>query len=290
MNGLRQRIQGGGPEQVPRERHVDARGVLDDDAVVFFNFRPDRAREITRAIVDADFDGFVRARAPKVSFVCMTEYDPSIDAPIAFPKTFPENVLADVLSAAGLRQYHIAETEKYAHVTFFLNGGIEAEKEGEQRTIIASPKVATYDLQPEMSEPAVAHTLAAAIENDEADVYIVNFANPDMVGHTGVIPAAVSAIEAVDAGVAKVVEAVKAKGGFALVTADHGNADKMIADDGTPHTAHTTALVPFALADGTGAGLKLNGEQGALCDIAPTLLAALGMESPKEFTGRSLLA
>ena len=141
-----------------------------------------------------------------------------------------------------------------------------------------------------MSEPAVADTLAAAIENDEADVYIVNFANPDMVGHTGVIPAAVTAIEAVDAGVAKVVEAVKAKGGFALVTADHGNADKMIADDGTPHTAHTTALVPFALADGTDAGLKLNGEQGALCDIAPTLLAALGMESPKEFTGRSLLA
>ena len=269
---------------------LDARGVLDGDAVVFFNFRPDRAREITRAIVDADFDGFVRARAPKVSFVCMTEYDPSIDAPVAFPKTFPENVLADVLSAAGLRQYHIAETEKYAHVTFFLNGGIEAEKEGEQRTIIASPKVATYDLQPEMSEPAVADTLAAAIENDEADVYIVNFANPDMVGHTGVIPAAVAAIEAVDAGVAKVVEAVKAKGGFALVTADHGNADKMIADDGTPHTAHTTALVPFALADGTGAGLKLNGEQGALCDSAPTLLAALGMESPKEFTGRSLLA
>ena len=268
---------------------LDARGVLDGDAVVFFNFRPDRAREITRAIVDADFDGFVRARAPKVSFVCMTEYDPSINAPIAFPKTFPENVLADVLSAAGLRQYHIAETEKYAHVTFFLNGGIEAEKEGEQRTIIASPKVATYDLQPEMSEPAVADTLAAAIENDEADVYIVNFANPDMVGHTGVIPAAVAAIEAVDAGVAKVVEAVKAKGGFALVTADHGNADKMIADDGTPHTAHTTALVPFALADGAGAGLKLNGEQGALCDIAPTLLAALGMESPKEFTGRSLL-
>ena len=171
-----------------------------------------------------------------------------------------------------------------------MNGGIEAEKEGEQRTIIASPKVATYDLQPEMSEPAVADTLAAAIENDEADVYIVNFANPDMVGHTGVIPAAVTAIEAVDAGVAKVVEAVKAKGGFALVTADHGNADKMIADDGTPHTAHTTALVPFALADGTGADLKLNGEQGALCDIAPTLLAALGMESPKEFTGRSLLA
>ena len=269
---------------------LDGRGMRDGDAVVFFNFRPDRAREITRAIVDADFDGFARESNPSVRFVCMTEYDPTIDAPIAFPKTFPENVLADVLSAAGLRQYHIAETEKYAHVTFFFNGGVEAEKAGEHRAIIASPKVATYDLQPEMSEPAVADTLAAAIENDEADVYIVNFANPDMVGHTGVIPAAVEAIEAVDTGVEKVVEAVKAKGGFALVTADHGNADKMIADDGAPHTAHTTALVPLALANGTAADLKLTGEQGALCDIAPTLLAAMGLAQPKEFTGRSLLA
>ena len=268
----------------------DARGMRDDDAVIFFNFRPDRARELTRAIVDANFDGFERPGHPSVHFVCMTEYDPTIDAPVAFPKTFPENVLADVLAGAGLRQYHIAETEKYAHVTFFFNGGVESPKQGERRTIIASPKVATYDLQPEMSEPAVADALASAIESDEADVYIVNFANPDMVGHTGVIPAAVAAVEAVDAGVRKVVDAVLSKGGFALVTADHGNADKMIADDGTPHTAHTTALVPFALADGTGAGLRLNGEQGALCDIAPTLLAAMGLPQPAEFTGRSLLA
>lgn len=268
----------------------DARGITDGDAVVFFNFRPDRAREITRAIVDADFDGFERSRRVAVNFVCMTEYDPTIDAPIAFPKTFPENVLADVLASAGLKQYHIAETEKYAHVTFFFNGGVEAEKAGEQRTIIASPKVATYDLQPQMSEPEVADTLAAAIEADEADVYIVNFANPDMVGHTGVIPAAVKAIEAVDAGVGKVVDAITAKGGFALITADHGNADKMIAEDGTPHTAHTTALVPFVLADGTGTGMQLTGQQGALCDIAPTLLAGIGIEQPAEFTGRSLLA
>ena len=271
-------------------RALDSRGVRDGDGVIFFNFRPDRARELTRAFVDPAFDGFERPIFPQVNYVCLTEYDPDIPAPVAFPKEFPDNVLADVLAAQGLRQYHIAETEKYAHVTFFLNGGREEPKSGEERQLVASPKVATYDLQPEMSEPAVADTLAAAIENDEADVYIVNFANPDMVGHTGVIPAAVSAIEAVDAGVAKVVEAVKAKGGFALVTADHGNADKMIADDGTPHTAHTTALVPLALANGTGVDLKLNGEQGALCDIAPTLLAALGMESPKEFTGRSLLA
>ena len=266
--------------------------VASGDSVVFFNFRPDRAREITRTFVDPDFSGFTRKNGFfPLTYVCMTQYDATMpNVEIAFKPQSLKNTLGEYVSDKGLKQLRIAETEKYAHVTFFLNGGIEAEKEGEQRTIIASPKVATYDLQPEMSEPAVADTLAAAIENDEADVYIVNFANPDMVGHTGVIPAAVTAIEAVDAGVAKVVEAVKAKGGFALVTADHGNADKMIADDGTPHTAHTTALVPFALADGTGDGLKLNGEQGALCDIAPTLLAALGMESPKEFTGRSLLA
>ncbi len=269
---------------------LDGRGVHDGDAVVFFNFRPDRAREITRALVDAEFDGFERKSHPNVAFVCMTEYDPTIAAPVAFPKTFPENVLADVLAGEGLRQFHIAETEKYAHVTFFLNGGKEEQKAGEQRQIIASPKVATYDLQPEMSEPAVADTLADAIRDDVADVYIVNFANPDMVGHTGIIPAAVAAIEAVDSGVEKVVEAIKAKGGFALVTADHGNADKMIAEDGTPHTAHTTALVPLALADATGCDLKLNGKQGALCDIAPTLLCAMGLECPEEFTGKSLLA
>ena len=269
---------------------LDARGVLDGDAVVFFNFRPDRAREITRAIVDADFDGFVRARAPKVSFVCMTEYDPSIDAPIAFPKTFPENVLADVLSAAGLRQYHIAETEKYAHVTFFLNGGREEPKAGEQRSLIPSPKVATYDLQPQMSEPEVADTLAAAIDADEADVYIVNFANPDMVGHTGVIPAAVAAVEAVDSGVGKVIDAIRRKGGFAFITADHGNCDKMIADDGTPHTAHTTAKVPFIFVDGADTGRVLGDKEGALCDIAPTLLDAMGLPAPAEMTGRSLFA
>ncbi len=180
---------------------LSSRGVRDGDAVVFFNFRPDRAREITRALVDPAFDGFERGAYPQVSFVCLTEYDPEIPAPVAFAKEFPDEVLADVLAAAGLRQYHIAETEKYAHVTFFLNGGREEPKAGEERALIPSPKVATYDLQPEMSEPDVAATLAAAIDADEADVYIVNFANCDMVGHTGVIPAAVAAVEAVDAGV-----------------------------------------------------------------------------------------
>ena len=265
------------------------RGVHDDDAVVFFNFRPDRARQLTRAFVDGDFDGFDRGRAPKVHFVCLTEYDPDIAAPVAFAKEFPANVLADVLADAGLRQYHIAETEKYAHVTFFLNGGIEAEKAGEHRELIDSPKVATYDLQPEMSEPAVADRLAAAIDADEADVYIVNFANCDMVGHTGDVPAAIAAVEAVDAGVGEVLSALQRKGGVALLTADHGNADKMIADDGTPYTAHTTAPVPLALVDYSGKGFKLDGTQGALCDLAPTLLAMMGVEAPAEMTGRSLL-
>ncbi|MBQ3106286.1 MAG: 2,3-bisphosphoglycerate-independent phosphoglycerate mutase [Eggerthellaceae bacterium] len=270
---------------------LDDRGMLDGDAVVFFNFRPDRAREITRAIVDDDFAGFERARRVNVEYVCLTEYDPGIQAPVAFAKEFPENVLADVLAENGLRQYHIAETEKYAHVTFFLNGGLEEPKTGEERKLIASPKVATYDLQPEMSGPEVAATLAAAIEAREADVYIVNFANCDMVGHTGIIPAAVAAVEAVDGGVAKVLAALERMGGIALVTADHGNADKMIATDGTPHTAHTTAPVPLVLVDYSDRNLRLRaGEEGALCDIAPTLLAIMGITQPDAMTGRSLLA
>lgn len=265
------------------------RGMRDGDAVVFFNFRPDRARELTRALTDTEFSGFERVGFPQVSFVCLTEYDPEITASIAFPKEFPDNVLADVLSDNHLRQYHIAETEKYAHVTFFLNGGIEEPKEGEERVLIPSPKVATYDEQPEMSEPEVARTLADAIDADEADVYLVNFANCDMVGHTGVLTAAIEAVEAVDEGVGEVLAALERRGGVALLTADHGNVEKMIAEDGTPFTAHTTVPVPLALVDYSGRGFTLDGSEGALCDLAPTLLDIVGIETPGEMTGRSLL-
>ena len=268
----------------------DSRGINDGDAVIFFNFRPDRARELTRAMVDEAFDGFERSHRPQIDFVCLTEYDPIIDALVAFPKTFPEHVLADVLADAGLSQYHIAETEKYAHVTFFLNGGVEEPKKGEERVLIPSPKVATYDLKPEMSAYEVTDELCAAIEADAADMYIVNFANCDMVGHTGVIPAAVAAVEAVDRGVGAVVQAIKAKGGVVLITADHGNADKMIDADGSPFTAHTTNEVPFILVDATEGDHGLIEETGRLADIAPTLLDLMDIPRPKEMTGRSLLA
>ena len=265
------------------------RGVVDGDAVLFFNFRPDRARELTRSMTDPEFSGFERAVFPRVRFTCLTEYDSTIDAPVAFEKEFPQNVLADVLAGAGLRQFHIAETEKYAHVTFFLNGGVEEEKPGEERNLIASPKVATYDLLPQMSEPEVASALVRAIDEDEADVYIVNFANCDMVGHTGVIPAAVEAVEAVDRGVGQVVEAMRRKGGVTLITADHGNADKMTASDGSPHTAHTTAPVPLVLVNAADVSFDLVGGVGCLADIAPTLLELIGLERPVEMTGRCLI-
>jgi 2,3-bisphosphoglycerate-independent phosphoglycerate mutase len=266
------------------------RGVRAGDAVVFFNFRPDRARQLTRAFVDDDFSGFARPEHPDVFFACLTEYDPTIAAPVVFPKEFPENVLADVLSENGLAQYHIAETEKYAHVTFFLNGGREEPKPGEERMLVPSPKVATYDLKPEMSEPEVASNLAAAIDAGQADFYVVNFANCDMVGHTGSIPAAVKAVEAVDAGVGQVMAALERRHGCALITADHGNADQMLADDGSPCTSHSTNLVPLCLADYTGRGMRLDGREGALCDLAPTLLDMMGVPQPPEMTGKSLRA
>ncbi|TLM80191.1 MAG: 2,3-bisphosphoglycerate-independent phosphoglycerate mutase [Actinobacteria bacterium] len=262
--------------------------VIEGDALVFFNFRPDRAREITRAFTDPAFDGFERPTKPEVHFVCLTEYDPTIPAPVAYPKDLPCCVLADVIADAGLRQLHIAETEKYAHVTFFLNGGSEPPKAGEERVLVPSPKVATYDLQPEMSAPEVTRRLVEAIGEDRADFYVVNYANCDMVGHTGVLEAAVRAVEAVDAGVGAVLAAIAAKGGSALVIADHGNAEQMAELDGSgPFTAHTTGDVPFiaALADGV-TGVR---EGGMLADVAPTVLGLLGLEQPAEWTGADLL-
>ncbi len=261
--------------------------ITDGDAVVFFNFRPDRAREITRAFTDPTFEGFERPVFPRVRFVCLTQYDPTIPAPVAFPKEFPEHVLADVLAENDLTQLHIAETEKYAHVTFFFNGGAEDPKRGETRILVPSPHVATYDHQPAMSAPEVTRRLVEAIDEDAADVYIVNFANCDMVGHTGEFAAAVAAVEAVDAGVGAVVSAIQRRGGVVLITADHGNAEAMVDSDGsTPFTAHTLDPVPLVvIADGV-SGLASGGR---LADVAPTLLDLIGIAAPPDWTGHSLL-
>ena len=269
-------------------------GIHDKDSIVFFNFRPDRAREITQAFIDPGFEGFERPVVPQVTFVCMTEYDAGFEKDfgvgVAFDKSFPKNVLADYLASRGLAQLHIAETEKYAHVTFFFNGGVEEPKKGEQRILIPSPKVATYDLQPEMSAPEVTDALVDAIEKDAAAVYIVNFANGDMVGHTGVLPAAIAAVEVLDVCLKRVVDAVLAKGGVALVTADHGNSEIMVAEDGEPWTAHTLSPVPFVLLEPEPHTANLEREGAAsLADIAPTLLDLMELDIPQEFTGRSLL-
>ncbi len=262
-------------------------GIRDGDALVFFNFRPDRAREITRAFVDPAFEAFERPEVPTVAFVCLTQYDPEIPAPVAFPKSLPCCVLADVLAQAGLRQLHIAETEKYAHVTFFLNGGAEPPKPGEERVLVPSPKVPTYDLQPEMSAPEVTRRLVEAIARERADVYIVNYANCDMVGHTGVFEAAVKAVEAVDEGVGAVVRAIREHGGVALITADHGNAERMVDADGhTPFTAHTPDDVPLCVVSDE---LRTLEDGGILADVAPTLLALIGLDQPEQWTGHSLL-
>jgi 2,3-bisphosphoglycerate-independent phosphoglycerate mutase len=261
--------------------------VSDGDTLVFFNFRPDRAREITRAFVDPDFGGFVRRVWPDIRFVCLTEYDPTIPAPIAFPKDLPCCVLADVLAGVGLRQLHIAETEKYAHVTFFFNGGAEAMKAGEERVLVPSPKVATYDLQPEMSAPGVTARLVEAIGQGRADFYVVNYANCDMVGHTGILEAAVAAVEAVDAGVGAVVAAIREKGGSAIITADHGNAEQMSdPSTGGAFTAHTLNPVPFICVS---SAVEAVAEGGILADVAPSVLGLLGIPAPAEWTGVSLL-
>ena len=266
------------------------KGVRSGDAVIFANFRPDRAREITRAFVDPDFDGFERKVLPEdLCYVCMTTYDATIpNVRIAYPPKDLKNTLGEYISSLGMTQLRIAETEKYAHVTFFFNGGIEQPYEGEDRILIPSPKVATYDLQPEMSAPEVADAVCERIKENCPDFIILNFANCDMVGHTGVFGAAVKAVETVDACVGKVCEAVKAAGGKLFVTADHGNADEMLDEKGEVVTAHSTNPVPFIYCDYSGSDPRTLAE-GALCDIAPTMLDAAGIAQPAEMEGKSLL-
>lgn len=263
--------------------------VKDNDSVIFFNFRPDRAREITRAFCDDDFKGFARDRRLNLTYVCFTDYDDTIaNKLVAFKKEAIVNTFGQFLADHDMTQARIAETEKYAHVTFFFNGGVEEPNKGEDRILVPSPKVATYDLQPEMSAPAVCDKLVEAIKSGKYDVVIINFANPDMVGHTGIEDAAIKAIETVDACVGRAVDAVKEMDGVLFICADHGNAEQLIDEEtGEPFTAHTTNPVPFILVNADPA-YKLR-EGGCLADIAPTLIELMGMQQPAEMTGKSLL-
>jgi len=263
--------------------------VNDHDSVIFFNFRPDRAREITRAFCDDEFKGFAREKRLDLTYVCFTDYDDTIaNKLVAFKKEAIVNTFGQYLADHNMTQARIAETEKYAHVTFFFNGGVEEPNKGEDRILVPSPKVATYDLQPEMSAPAVCDKLVEAIKSGKYDVIIINFANPDMVGHTGIEDAAIKAIETVDACVGRTVDAVKETDGILFICADHGNAEQLVDyETGTPFTAHTTNPVPFILVNAD-PSFKLR-EGGCLADIAPTLIELMGMEQPKEMTGKSLL-
>lgn len=264
--------------------------IKENDSIIFFNFRPDRAREITRCFCDVDFNGFERSKGYfPVKYVCFTDYDVTIEnKEVAFKKESITNTLGEYLSSLGKTQARIAETEKYAHVTFFFNGGVEKPNEGEDRILVPSPKVATYDLQPEMSAPQVTDKLVEAIESAKYDMIIINYANPDMVGHTGVIPAAVKAIETIDCCLGRVMDALLKVDGQMFMCADHGNSDQLIDySNGKPFTAHTTNPVPFVLINCHKAeGLM---EDGKLCDIAPTLLDMMDIPQPKEMTGHSLL-
>ncbi len=262
-------------------------GIKDRDVFIFFNFRADRARQITRALIEKNFKEFERKRFPSLYFVCFTEYDERFNLPVAFlpQKEGLKNVLAQVLSSHNLRQLRLAETEKYAHVTFFFNGGEEKPFKGEERILVPSPKVATYDLKPEMSAKRIVDKAVEKITSGNYDCIIMNFANPDMVGHTGIMEAAIKAIETVDECLGKVIEAVKEKEGIALITADHGNAEKMI-ETGEPHTAHTCSDVFFIFVDDL-TDIKLH--SGILANVAPTILDLLKIEKPKEMTGKSLI-
>ena len=260
----------------------------DGDSVVFFNFRPDRARQLTRAIAVPGFAEFSFSRRPSAAFVCFTVYDRTFPLPIAFPPHDHKNVLAEVWDSARVRNYRLAETEKYAHVTYFFNGGVEREHECERRLLVPSPKIATYDLQPEMSAFNVTDKVLRAIDEGETDIFIVNFANPDMVGHTGKLDKTIEACQYVDTCLGWITKGIRQARGITLITADHGNAEQMIdPQSGGPHTAHTTNPVPFHLVDEDSKGIKLR-EGGALEDVAPTVLALMGTPQPQEMTGHDL--
>ena len=263
--------------------------VKDGDGFIFFNFRSDRAREITRTLADPGFDGFARKSFPDLAcYTCMTVYDETYNLPVAFGPEDLKNILGEVIAKAGLKQLRIAETEKYAHVTFFFNGGDETPFPGEGRVLIPSPReVATYDEKPEMSARQVTDELLGLLDKDKYDFIVLNFANADMVGHTGILPAAIKAIETVDECVGKIVEKVLEKKGRAIITADHGNAEDMVDEKNEPYTAHTTNPVPLVFVDDTGKNVALRA--GILADIAPTVLELLGIPQPAEMTGKSLL-
>jgi 2,3-bisphosphoglycerate-independent phosphoglycerate mutase len=274
-------------EFVQGTRIGEAVQMQDGDAIIFMNFRADRAREITRAFIEPEFEGFERKITPRLAdFVCLTQYHEEFDVPVAYGKEELVNTLGQYISDLDMRQLRLAETEKYAHVTFFFNGGREEPFPNEERVLIPSPQVATYDLQPEMSAVGVTDALVAAIESNQFGLIVCNYANPDMVGHTGNFAAAVLAIEAIDEALGSILQALQSVGGELLLTADHGNADQMRDDtNGQPHTAHSNNPAPLVYVGREG-GLM---EGGALCDIAPTLLDILGLEKPGEMTGRSLL-
>ncbi len=261
--------------------------VRDGDAVIFYNFRADRARQLTAALKDSRFEGFARRVQPKIEFVCMTEYDKRLTLPVAFPPDQMKNILGGVAAAAGLKGFRLAETEKYAHVTYFFNGGVEEAFAGEDRVLIPSPKVATYDLKPDMSATEVTDTLIHTLAEKRHDYVVCNFANPDMVGHTGVLAAAVTAVETVDTCVRRVIDALDLERDAAIVTADHGNAELMVdPETGGPHTAHTTNPVPCILVDRHYTGNLIHG--GSLKEIAPTMCHYMGVDVPAEMTGRDL--
>ncbi len=266
--------------------HADEQRVRDGDVVFFFNFRADRGRQLSVAFLDKAFAGFEREVVPSVHYVTLTEYDRTYGTPVIFEPQSLSNILGEVVSRAGLKQLRIAETEKYPHVTYFFNGGVEQQFEGEERVIVPSPKdVATYDLKPEMSAPEVMARVTALMS--QFDLVILNFANPDMVGHTGVLQAGIKAVETIDAGVQAVVETALSLGGRLLITADHGNCEQMLNPDGSPHTAHTTNLVHLVYVGADAESVVC--ENGILADVAPTLLHLLGVEKPAEMTGHSLV-